>query len=159
MAQQFVLHSIGVVRRADAGPDGKSTDHTAEVALEIDPHWETALAGLEGYSHLQVVALFDRAGSPPDPDEPIHPEGRGDTPAVGRFATRTPVRPNPLAVASPRLVRREGRVLWVTGIDLWDGTPILDLKGYSPRDDQHPDATVPGWLSALWALHDRERAG
>jgi tRNA (Thr-GGU) A37 N-methylase len=57
----------------------------------------------------------------------------------------------------PRLLRREGTTLWVTGIDAWPGTPILDIKGYNPRDDLRPDATVPDWLAALWQAHDIER--
>jgi tRNA (Thr-GGU) A37 N-methylase len=73
------------------------------------------------------------------------------------FATRTPRRPNPLGVAAPRLLRREGDTVWVTGIDAWPGTPILDIKGYTPRDDLRPDASVPEWLETLWAFHDAER--
>lgn len=78
-------------------------------------------------------------------------------PEVGSFAIRTPQRPNPIGISTPRLLRRDGSTLWVTGIDAWPGTPILDLKGYTPRDDVHIDATVPDWLQHLWALHDDER--
>ena len=73
------------------------------------------------------------------------------------FATRTPRQPNPLGVSAPRLLRHEGNVLWVTGIDTWPGTPILDIKGYAPRDDRRPDATVPASLETLWLTHDAER--
>jgi tRNA (Thr-GGU) A37 N-methylase len=48
-------------------------------------------------------------------------------------------------------------MLWVTGIDAWPGTPILDIKGYAPRDDLRPEASVPEWLEALWGFHDAER--
>ena len=78
-------------------------------------------------------------------------------PEVGAFATRTPQRPNPIGLATPRLLRRDGLTLWVIGFDAWPGTPILDLKGYTPRDDVHADATVPDWLQRLWSLHDDER--
>ncbi len=80
-------------------------------------------------------------------------------PEVGLFATRTPRRPNPLGVSVPRSLRREGCRLWVSGVDTWPGTPILDIKGYARRDDLHPDATVPTWLVSLWTAHDAERGG
>ena len=47
--------------------------------------------------------------------------------------------------------------LWVSGIDAWPGTPVLDIKGYAPRDDLRHDATVPTWLETLWSAHDAER--
>ncbi len=73
------------------------------------------------------------------------------------LSTRTPKRPNPIGIACPRLLRRDGNRLYVKGIDAWDGTPIIDIKGYYPRDEQRPDATVPGWLELLWQHHDAER--
>jgi tRNA-Thr(GGU) m(6)t(6)A37 methyltransferase TsaA len=127
-----------------------------ETALHILPRWADAIDGIEEYSHLIVVFWLDRARRARRACR-IRAEGRPDMPEVGAFATRTPVRPNPIGLATPRLLRREGLTLWVTGIDAWPGTPILDLKGYTPRDDVHLDATVPGWLQHLWALHDEER--
>jgi tRNA (Thr-GGU) A37 N-methylase len=70
---------------------------------------------------------------------------------------RAPQRPNPLDISAPRLLRRAGCTLWVSGIDAWPGTPILDIKGYAPRDDLRQDATVPDWLERLWSAHDAER--
>jgi tRNA-Thr(GGU) m(6)t(6)A37 methyltransferase TsaA len=131
-------------------------DPWVETALEILPRWQDALDGIEAYSHLIVIFWLDQARRARKPRR-SHPEGRADLPEVGLFATRTPRRPNPLGISTPRLLRREGTTLWVSGIDAWPGTPILDLKGYTPRDDLHPDATVPAWLTALWALHDAER--
>ncbi len=52
-----------------------------------------------------------------------------------------------------------GNRLVDSGIDAWDGTPIIDIKGYYPRDDMRPDARVPHWLETLWRLHDEERGG
>jgi tRNA (Thr-GGU) A37 N-methylase len=84
------------------------------------------------------------------------PEGRTGLPEVGLFATRAPQRPNPLDISAPRLLRRAGCTLWGSGIDAWPGTPILDIKGYAPRDDLRQDATVPDWLERLWSAHDAE---
>ena len=155
----FRLQAIGTVRRLGGEPSapGEWDDPRAETALEIDPGWADGLRGIEGYSHLVVLYRLDRAtrrrvAGPPGPAE-----GRAGAESVGFFATRTPRRPNPIGIACPRLLRREGRRLIVSGIDAWDGTPILDLKGYSLRDELRPDATVPSWLTALWAEHDAER--
>jgi len=151
---------IGIVRRPETVPaeDGQFVDMHADAVIEIDPQWEPGLTGLEGYSHLVVLVWLDRA-TPRDPASPLlqRPEGREEMPEVGFFATRTQRRPNPIGITCPRLVRRDGRRLHVDGIDAWDGTPVLDIKGYTPRDESRPEATVPAWLTALWALHDAER--
>src|SRR5918992_5772924 len=123
---------------------------------EILPRWSDALAGIEEYSHLFVIVWLDRARRARK-SRPHVPEGREGLPEVGLFATRSPHRPNPLGVSAPRLLRRAGRTLWVSGIDAWPGTPILDIKGYAPRDDLRQDATVPDWLETLWSVHDAER--
>ena len=73
--------------------------------------------------------------------------------AVGFFATRTPRRPNPSGVACPRLLAPHGNRLVVSGIDAWDGTPILDLKGYYPRDGLPMDAIVRTWPREVRAKH------
>src|SRR5687767_6613074 len=153
----FRVRSIGHVRRPGSAFDpGRYFDPFAEATLEILPRWADALTGLEDYSHLLVIYWLDRARRATNPRLLI-PEGRDGLPEVGLFATRTPRRPNPLGVSAPRLLRREGCTLWVSGIDAWPGTPILDIKGYAPRDDLRTDATVPDWLEALWSAHDAER--
>ena len=154
----FRAQAIGIVAR----PGSASTDPSAyydpnlETALQILPRWEDAIDGIEGYSHLVVVFWLDRAKRARFARR-NRPEGRPELPKVGALATRTPQRPNPIGLATPRLLRRDGLTLWVSGIDAWPGTPILDLKGYTPRDDLHADATVPVWLQHLWTLHDDER--
>jgi tRNA-Thr(GGU) m(6)t(6)A37 methyltransferase TsaA len=156
--RRYRAQPIGFVRRPgveDPDPDA-FYDPWAETALEILPRWEAALAGIEEYSHLLVIVWLDRARRARTP-RLFAPEGRADLPEVGLFATRTPHRPNPLGISTPRLLRREGATLWVTGIDAWPGTPLLDIKGYAPRDDLHADASVPRWLESLWAAHDLER--
>ena len=154
----FRVQAIGVVRRPGAtDPDPETFyDPWAETALDLLPRWADALDGIERYSHLFVIFWLDRVRRV-RAARPLRPEGRADMPEIGLFATRSPIRPNPIGVSAPRLLRREGATLWVSGIDAWPGTPILDLKGYTPRDDLRPEATVPDWLEALWALHDAER--
>jgi tRNA-Thr(GGU) m(6)t(6)A37 methyltransferase TsaA len=154
----YRVQLIGYVRRPGAAdPDPAAFyDPAVETALEILPRWADALDGIEGYSHLVVLFWLDRATRARAPRR-RRPEGRAELPEVGLFATRTPRRPNPIGMAAPRLLRREGHVLWVAGIDAWPDTPILDLKGYTPRDDLRPEATIPDWLTALWGFHDAER--
>lgn len=156
----FRVTPIGYVRRPGtaAFDPGSFVDPCTEATLEVLPRWADGLIGLEEYSHLLVIFWCDRVPRARKP-RLILPEGRAGLPEVGMFATRTPRRPNPLGLSTPRLLRREGRVLRVSGIDAWDGTPILDIKGYALRDDLHPDATVPEWLESLWAVHDEERSG
>lgn len=155
-AKWFRVQEIGTVRRPGGGPTapGEWYDPSAETTLDILPRWADALAGLDGYSHLVVVFWLDRAARRRVPGAPRPAEGRERGEPVGFFATRTPKRPNPIGLACPRLLRRDGPRLIVTGIDAWDGTPILDLKGYAPRDELRVDATVPGCLTALWSEHD-----
>jgi len=155
---RFRVQSIGVVRRPGTGETqpGEFFDPWQESVLAIDPRWEAGLDGLEGFSHLVVLFFLDRAPRRRTVGQPRRPESHPETPAVGFFATRTPKRPNPIGIACPRLIRREGNRLIVAGIDAWDGTPILDIKGYFLRDEQRLDATVPDWLQRLWASHDAD---
>jgi tRNA-Thr(GGU) m(6)t(6)A37 methyltransferase TsaA len=157
--RRFSVKSIGTVRRENVPPpdEGEFYDPFQETVLEIDPGWESALAGLEGFSHLVVIFFLDQAKRPRKPGPARAAEDWAEANPVGLFATRTPRRPNPIGLSCPRLIRREGNRLIVSGIDAWPGTPILDIKGYYPRDEQRLDATVPDWLTSLWEKHDQER--
>jgi tRNA-Thr(GGU) m(6)t(6)A37 methyltransferase TsaA len=104
-----------------------------------------------------VLFWFDRAERPTSSPELRPAEGREELPPVGLFAIRTPRRPNPIGMSVVRLHRREANRLHVTGLDAWNGTPVLDLKGYNRRDELRPEATHPAWLEQLWAMHDAER--
>jgi tRNA-Thr(GGU) m(6)t(6)A37 methyltransferase TsaA len=128
----------------------------AEALIEIDAAWAEALDGIEGFSHIWVLWWLDRAAGPPDALH-VRPERRADLPLVGLFATRSPRRPNPIAMTAVRLVRREGTRLYVVGLDAFVGTPILDVKPYLLRGDQIAEATAPDWLERLWQAHDADR--
>lgn len=155
----FRAQSIGTVRRPGGTPTAPSEfyDPWAETTLEIAPRWADGLAGIEEFSHLVVLFWLDRARRRSVAGPVAAAEGRPGGRPVGFFATRTPCRPNPLGIACPRLFRRDGNRLVVAAIDAWDGTPILDVKGYYLRDESRPDASVPDWLRGLWAGHDAER--
>lgn len=106
-------------------PKGPGAKHDAEGLLKILPEFEAGLKDIEGFSHLFVIWEFDRSsdyelvGTPPIDDRPH-----------GVFATRSPRRPNPIALTVVELLGREGPNLKVRGLDMLDGTPILDLKPY-----------------------------
>jgi len=106
-------------------PRGLGTIHQAEGTLQIFPEYEQGLTDIEGFSHLYVLWVFDRAtgyellGTPPT-----------DTRPLGVFATRSPRRPNPIGLTVVKLLRRLGCSLHVSGVDMLDGTPILDIKPY-----------------------------
>jgi tRNA (adenine37-N6)-methyltransferase len=154
----FRAQAIGQVRRPGPPPDAEAFfDPFAASTLEILPRWADGLDGIDGYSHLVVLVWLDRARRLRRGAR-LRPEGSPDMPEVGVFATRSPRRPNPIGIACPRLLRRDGARLVVVGIDAWDGTPIIDLKGYAPRDECRPEATVPDWLTALWRRHDARDA-
>lgn len=154
----FRVQSIGVVRRSDHQHDPDDFFDPAAVSiLEIDRRWEAGLEGLDGFSHLVVIWYLDRAARRRTVGQPRAAENIPGAKLVGFFATRTPRRPNPIGIGCPRLLHREGARLHVIGLDAWDGSPILDIKGYYPRDELRLNATVPVWLTDLWRTHDMER--
>ena len=140
----LTMQPIGFVRspckHTQDIPKGLGAIHEAEGVLEINPEFELGLTDIEGFSHLFVIWLFDRSskfdlfGTPPTDDRPH-----------GVFATRSPRRPNPIGLTVVELRRREGPLLHVKGVDMLDGTPILDLKPY--LSNVSPDRLRRGWLA------------
>ena len=152
-----ILH--GGVPPPDSGQPRPEDTREIEGRIEVFPEYAAALDGIEGFSHLFIVSHLDR----PRPGsagrlrvQPRRYRGEGvrpeDIPEVGVFATDSPVRPNPVGLTLVRLVRREGNFLVVCGVDLYDGTPILDLKAYR-ADYKAQRHAVPAWA----AEHDPER--
>jgi tRNA-Thr(GGU) m(6)t(6)A37 methyltransferase TsaA len=130
----FTSRPIGFVSSPykDTGeiPKGLGAKHDADGVLKILPEFEPGLTDIEGFSHLIVIWEFDRSpkvelrgsdllGTPPSDNRPH-----------GVFATRSPRRPNPIGLTTVELLAREGVGLRVRGIDMLDGTPILDIKPY-----------------------------
>lgn len=107
--------------------------------IEVRPEYAAGLDGLEDFSHIIVLFAFHKAGA-----AKLKVTPPGQTEARGVFATRSPHRPNPLGMSVLRLLGREGRILEVSGLDLVDGTPVLDIKPYTRRDRKSHIRT--GWL-------------
>lgn len=148
----FVPTAIGFVRseyqQTAEVPKGFGARHDAEGVLEVNPEFEPGLTDIEGFSHLFVIWVFDRAegfellGTPPT-----------DTRPHGVFATRSPKRPNPIGLSVVELLRRDGCRLHVRGVDMLNGTPILDIKPYL---SSVPTETLRrGWLAEAEKRHSR----
>jgi tRNA (adenine37-N6)-methyltransferase len=139
----FISRPIGFVSSPyqDAGkiPKGLGAKHEADGVLKILPDFEPGLTDIEGFSHLIVIWEFDRSqgfellGTPPSDNRPH-----------GVFATRSPRRPNPIGLTSVELRRRDGLELHVRGVDMLDGTAILDIKPY--LSSIPPERLRRGWL-------------
>jgi tRNA (adenine37-N6)-methyltransferase len=121
-------------------PKGLGAKHDVEGTLEIAAEFEAGLADIDGFSHLYVLWIFDRAkgfdlvATPPSDNRPH-----------GVFATRSPRRPNPIGLTVVELIGREGRLLHVRGVDMLDGTPVLDIKPYLSSVPE--DRLRRGWLA------------
>src|SRR3954453_3128106 len=127
----FTFHPIGILHTPYATtreiPKGLGTEHNAEGTIEIFPEFEAGLQDVEGFSHLYVFWVFDRAGALPETWVGTPP---ADDRPHGVFATRSPRRPNPLALTVVELLAPDGRNFSVRGIDMLDAPPVLDLKPY-----------------------------
>ena len=121
-------------------PKGLGAKHDAPGVLKILPEFERGLLDVDGFSHLFVIWEFDRAG-----DFELIGQPPSDNRPHGVFATRSPRRPNPIGLTVVELLRREGPDLYVRGIDMLDGTPVLDIKPYL---SSVPAETLRrGWLA------------
>jgi len=140
----FTSRAVGFVsgpyKDTSEVPRGLGAKHEADGVLKILPEFEMGLTDIEGFSHLIVLWEFDRAlgfdllGTPPSDNRPH-----------GVFATRSPRRPNPIGLTIVELLRREGCELHVRGVDMLDGTAILDIK---PLLSAIPDERLRrGWLA------------
>jgi tRNA-Thr(GGU) m(6)t(6)A37 methyltransferase TsaA len=153
---EVVLHSIGTVHNAH--PPGKrpTTWHGVDSRLVFDPQWAEALSGLDGFSHAFVICYLHLIRGDVSPTY-VRPQRRATMPEIGFFGTRTPARPNPISLTVVEIVAREENVLHVRNLDMYDGTPILDIKPYLTRGECVPDAREPEWVARLREIHDRER--
>lgn len=133
-------------RRFGTPQQASAFDSDAEAVLELDPALipEAALADLVGIERIWVLSWLDRGRGW---SATVRPP-RGTRARRGVFATRSPDRPNPLGLSAVRLVRVEGTRLVVRGVDLLDGTPILDIKPYIPYADAFPDSKA-GWIDEI----------
>ncbi|MCI7734990.1 MAG: tRNA (N6-threonylcarbamoyladenosine(37)-N6)-methyltransferase TrmO [Dysosmobacter sp.] len=150
MSQEFSMRVIARIHSDFATKFGVPRQSGLVDALEstvvFEPEYRNmdALRGLEDFSHLWLVWVFDKAVRR-DWSPTVRPPRLGGNRRMGVFATRSPFRPNPIALSSVKLAgieqtAEQGPVLHIRGADLMDGTPILDIKPYIPYADSHPEA-------------------
>jgi tRNA (adenine37-N6)-methyltransferase len=140
----FLFKPIGFIespyKESSEIPKGLGVKHDAEGVLRLLPEFEPGLLDVEGFSHLFVIWAFDRTtgfdltACPPS-----------DNRAHGVFATRSPRRPNPIGLTVVQLLGRDRERLEVRGVDMLDGTPILDIKPYLSSVPQ--EKLRRGWLA------------
>ena len=148
----FTPQPIGYVRSSYKDtreiPKGLGAKHDVEGVLEVLPEFGLGLTDIEGFSHLIVVWVFDHSqgfellGTPPSDNRPH-----------GVFATRSPRRPNPVGLTIVELLSRDGTRLHVRGVDMLDGTPILDIKPY--LSSIPAEKLRRGWLAEAEARRNK----
>ena len=140
------LKAIGIVRNGVKQPSRRDwTEVVSEVV--INPDLAEALDGLDEFSHIIVLYWMHQLPAGKRLSLKVHPMGKSELPLVGRFATRSPSRPNPVGKAIVRLLERRGNILKVKGLDALDGTPVIDIKPYIPGYDSATDAKAPPWIT------------
>ena len=131
----FTVCPIGHVQKADG-----------RTLIVLDKKYRPGLLGLDGFSHVQVIWWFDKNDTPQKRSIlQVHPRADPKNPLTGVFATRSPVRPNLIALSLCTIVSVKGNVVEVEKIDAFEGTPVLDIKPYAPGQDSATGVKVPDW--------------
>jgi len=151
----FSMTPIGQVSGGRADPIDDDWGKSRAV-IELDPARfdDTALAGLDEFSHAEIIFVFDKVGEDEIVSGAHHPRGRKDWPKIGIFAQRGKNRPNRIGLTVCQVISVSGRRLEVEGLDAIDGTPILDIKpfmaGFAPRGAIREPAWAGEIMSGYW---------
>ncbi len=140
------LKPVGYVRTQAVGSQVKDKTRTAEIV--IDPQLQPALDGITDYSHVYVLFWLHQIPKEKLRTLNVRPRGRSDMPLVGVFAARTNLHPNPVGLTVVELLKVEGNVLTVRGLDAFEGSPILDIKPYDTWD-KIENPKLPRWWLKL----------
>lgn len=135
--QQEILHPIGKVTTLD----GKT-------AILLEEEYAPALAGLESFGCVQVIWWFSGCDNESSRSKlTVEKPYRKGPDVIGTFATRSPERPNPIALSSAFItgVDRDNGILYLAYMDAFDGSPVLDIKPYTPSLDRVEMPRVPDW--------------
>ena len=135
MKEHFRIFPVGMVRKRDE-----------RVIIEINPAYKDGLMGLDQNSHIIVFSWFHESDTPEKRKTlRVHPRRNEANPLTGVFATRSPVRPNPISIMACKILSIDGGRIHVDAIDAFDGTPVIDIKPYVPRLDAISQVRMPGW--------------
>ena len=119
-------------------------DAISEIVIVADIPKES-LTGIEDYSHLEIIFYFHKATN--TIKGKAHPRNNKDIPKVGIFAHRNPNRPNHIGLTIVKLIKKEGKKLFVSGLDALDGTPILDIKPVVKHFLPKESIKQPNWIN------------
>ena len=141
----FEIKPIGMISRTSLVENERDRSLVAKIVVEKD--LAPALDGIDEWSHIYVIFWLDRVVHAEEPE--LHHRNSD----VGVFAARSPIHPNPIGLTLVELIKREGNVLWVKGIDALDGTPVIDIKPYPDWEQGKPIVVtkyrIPGWLNEI----------
>jgi tRNA-Thr(GGU) m(6)t(6)A37 methyltransferase TsaA len=151
------LRPVGVIRSPRTNPTDDNWGSVV-IGIELDAVRFTpdSLAGLETFSHVEVVFYMDQVHSAKIEAGARHPRNRSEWPKVGIFAQRAKGRPNQLGVSRCEVVEVDGLSVTVRGLDAIDGTPVLDMKPYMREFGPRGDVTQPDWASELMSQYYRD---
>ncbi len=141
------LQPIGLIHSPYHDPQStpiQSSRSSADGWVEVYPEYEEGLEGIEGFSHIILLYVWHRA--PAEVRLKVKPFLADFE--TGLFATRYPCRPNPIGISVVRLLDRQGTRLHIQGVDVLDGTPLLDIKPYVPDFDVFAPERI-GWYAQV----------
>jgi len=138
------LQPIGTVRNGETDVARQDWSRVRST-IELAPDLAEALLGLAGYTHVIVLGWLDQIPAELRARRQAYPAGDDSLPLQGALALRGGARPNPISFTVCRLRRIEGASIEVEGLDLVDGTPVLDVKPYIAYYDAEPKAKIPKW--------------
>ena len=144
------LEPVGFVETEAVGNEVRDKNVVSKIIFREE--LSEALAGVEEFSHLFVLFWLHKMSDEDRRITQVHPRGRSDMPLLGIFATRTPHRPNPIGLTRVKLLKLEGNIITVQGLDAFDSTPVLDIKPFDSWDTTE-DSKVPEW----WMKLQKER--
>jgi len=147
----FTIAPIGRVRSSRVLPEDDRWD-AEQASIELSDHFAPdALDGVDAFSHVEIIFVFDRADAAKVVRGARHPRGNASWPRVGIFAQRGKDRPNHLGATIVRVLGREGRTLRVAGLDAVDGTPVIDIKPVMVEFLPRGELRQPQWATDLMA--------
>jgi tRNA-Thr(GGU) m(6)t(6)A37 methyltransferase TsaA len=143
--EDIVIKPIGTVKNNIKEPRFGGFDNEIS-EIVVDEKYTEALNGIDDYSHVIIVYWMDRVKKKVITHQP---QGNPKVPVVGIFSCRCPQRPNPIAMTTVKLIGHDGNRIKVKGLDILDGTPIIDIKPYWPHYDKIDNGKIPDWVNEL----------
>ncbi|MEA4920876.1 MAG: SAM-dependent methyltransferase [Clostridiaceae bacterium] len=137
--EQFKVKQIGTIRTDENG-----------MRIELDKQFALALTGMEGFSHINVLWWFSECDNDTSRNSLTERSPYKNSPVVmGTFAMRSPQRPSPIALSCAEItfIDHQNAVIGLAYIDAYDGTPVLDIKPYTPSFDRVESPCVPQWCA------------